>query len=363
MKTNIFRSAYTQHENKLTYCFLSLLEHLEVGMTAQLLAESGLPAEPYDRLQVELLYGGAEANPDGSLVLGRGQKHLTIFFENKTWRRQLDIEQIRRHIRVHLNDSPDRRLLVITTDSDQAREIAAIQDSRIHFMTWHQVAESAEVLSHVAAESKDRLLLSEFCQYLETSGEAWRAKMPDSKLIEAHAQYLKIATDEGRFLNECQRLMEALREVADKFTNEITDVSTEGLKYGRVGNECALRKAPFGQWVFFGIYCDPQDHKIAFKVPFQAEFAVFFDIQPKNREALRKQPNVNKAIQDLKGQGFEFNFPDTERGRNAWRMCYWREPMSRFEGTELSQLRTMFETQLQTLFSSDFYRIARGQPK
>ena len=362
MKTNIFRSAYEQPENKLTYCFLSLLEHLDFRLAAQLIAGSGISAELYERLQVELLYGGREANPDGSLTLEGPRAHLTIYFENKTWRRQLDIEQIKRHVRVHMNGSTDCRLLVITTDKDHARELDALGDCRIFFMTWHQVVEVAERLSRDAQESKDRLLLSEFCEYLETSGEAWRAEMPDSKLIEANARHLAVQRDRNRFLTECFRLMEAVREdILHSFEAEISSARTMD-HWGRVGNECELRSAPFGQWLFIGVYYDPQDHKIDFKTPFQAEFAVFFDSDRKKRESLGRLSEMEQAISTLRGQGFEFNFPENKCG-NAWRVCYWREPMSAYDRAPLGDLRRMFETQLRILFVSDFYRLAAGKTK
>ena len=358
--TNIFRNAYEQPENKLTYCFLSVLGHLDFKIAAQLLAESNLPIGGCERLRVELLYGGQEANPDGSIVFEGPESAITVFFENKTWRRRLDIEQIRRHIRIHLNASSNHHLLVITTDQGHRDELKTLEDPRIHFMTWHQIAASAERLAREAIDSKDQFLLSEFQEYLETSGEAWRARMLDSKLIAAHSQFLKASPDENRFLKECQRLMDALRDdVATEFSEEIEGVTTEKARYGRVGNECTLRNAPFGQWLFFGVYYDPQDHKIDLKVPYQAEFAVFFDIQKNTRETLPKSQNLQHAISALKVQGYEFNFPEDECG-NPWRMCFWREPMSKYEGASLSELRKMFEIQLTKLFASDFYRIAGG---
>jgi hypothetical protein len=132
---------------------------LDFSLAAQLIARNGISAEVFERLQVELPYGGKETNPDGSLTLEGQQKILTIYLENKAWRRQLDIEQIKRRVHVHLNDSPDYRLLVIATDKDHAQDLAALGDRRICFMTWHHVAEAAERLSREAQESKDRLLL------------------------------------------------------------------------------------------------------------------------------------------------------------------------------------------------------------
>jgi hypothetical protein len=360
LKTNIFRNCYEQPENKLTYGFLSLLEHLDIRVSERLLFASGVPAGPYERLHVELLYGGGETNPDGCIVLESRSDEIRIFFENKTWRRRLDMEQIRRHISVHLANSAQRRLLVVTAEANDRRDLDALKDSRIHFMTWHDIAESAEILSRTVRGPKDQFLLGEFQEYLETSGEAWRAKMLDSKLLKAHAQFLENFPDEDRFLKECWRLTDALRDdIRRSFDNEIKSVSTEK-HWGRVGNECSLRQAPLGQWVFWGVYYDPQDHKIKFKAPFQAEFAVFFDIGKEHRDRLRKASSISNAISELKGKGFEFNFPDNECG-NAWRMCYWRESMNQYERAGLEKLRTMFEMQLRTLFASDFYKIAGNQ--
>lgn len=55
--------------------------------------------------------------------------------------------------------------------------------------------------------------------------------------------------------------------------------------------------------------------------------------------------------------GFEFNFPENKT-RNAWRVCYWREPMSNYEGATLSDLRGLFETRSRILFATEFYRLA-----
>ncbi len=359
--TNIFSCAYKQPENKLTYCFLSLLEHLDFRTTVLLLAESSVPISEYERLQVKLLYGGQEANPDGSIVLKGPGRALTVFFENKTWRRPLDIEQIRRHIRVHLNSYSDHHLLVITTDLEHRLELDTLGDPRIHFMTWHQVAASAEKLAREVVAPKDQFLFSQFCEYLDESGEAWRAKMPGSNLLEAHARYLKILPAEERFLEECRRLVNALRDdVVRVFQNEIIHAEPWSRDDGRIGNLCTLSSAPFEQSLLFGIYCDGRNQGITFKDDYQAEFAVFLDIEPKGRDNLAKVQNLEFAISSLKNQGFEFNFPRNECG-NSYRLCYWREPMSQHEGATLSDVRTIFETQLRTLFESNFYRIASGQ--
>jgi hypothetical protein len=244
MRTNLFSNSYEQPENKLTYSFLSLLEHLDINVSVKLLAASGIPEGPYGKLQVELLYGGGEANPDGSIMLKGPSHSATIFFENKTWRRRLDRNQIGRHISVHLKDSWQCHLLVVTTETGDRRDLDMFQDQRIHFMTWHQIAEITERLSQTETDSKDQFLLSQFQEYLETSGEAWRAKMLDSELLKTHAQFLSISPDESRFLKECSRLTDALREdTIALFASEIESAETAN-HWGRLGNECSLQKAP-----------------------------------------------------------------------------------------------------------------------
>ena len=241
-----------------------------------------------------------------------------------------------------------------------ALELDTLGDPRIHFMTWHQVAASAEQVAREVEDPKDQFLLSQFCEYLDESGEAWRAKMPGSNLLEAHVQYLKILPEEERFLEECRRLVNALRDdLVRLFQSEISHAELWNRNDGRIGNLCSLSRAPFQQSLVFGIYFDGRNQGITFKDDYQAEFAVFFDIDPKGRDSLARMRNLEPAIASLKQQGFEFNFPRDER-QNPWRLCYWREPMSRHEGATVSDVRAMFEAQLQTLFESSFYRIVAG---
>ena len=95
--TNIFLNAYQNPENKLTYNFLALLEHIQSASAVGLLAQTGLRRTvPVDELEVSLLQGGLKGNPDGRIDLKHDGVAVKVFFENKTWRRQLDLDQIRR---------------------------------------------------------------------------------------------------------------------------------------------------------------------------------------------------------------------------------------------------------------------------
>jgi hypothetical protein len=178
------------------------------------------------------------------------------------------------------------------------------------------------------------------------------------ELIEAHSGYLKVQENENRFLTECWRLMDAIKnDVTNAFSSEMSS-SEQVEHWGRVGIECSLIKDPFGQWVFFGIYCDPKDHKITFKAADEPEFAIFFDLEPSQRSMLASQSGIDTAIRELQDMGFESNFP--KNTRNPWRLCYWRQSMRDFTTAEDSDLAELFRHQLTKLFESRFYKIAKN---
>jgi hypothetical protein len=188
--TNIFMNAYQQPENKLTYCFLTLIEHLSNGVALQLLSGAGLHHEPVEDIAVSLLYGGGEGNPDGSVTLIHGDDRTMLFFENKTWRRGLDIEQIAKHLRSWIGANVITYLLVITSERRDRNVIARLNDPRILFMTWHDVL---EFTSKAEPETdKDFFMLRQFAEYLEMSEEAWRASMISPDLLTAHSTYLAV---------------------------------------------------------------------------------------------------------------------------------------------------------------------------
>src|SRR5260370_40280408 len=142
--TNAFLNAYQQWENKLTYNFLALLEHLDVCSALKLLAVAGLHS-PFDAdtIRVSLLYGGLEGNPGGSITLARGTETTELFFENKTWRRRLDQCQLRRHRRSLMQRDKKQHLLVISADRQDKNRLAALGEPRLLFTTWQDGLENA----------------------------------------------------------------------------------------------------------------------------------------------------------------------------------------------------------------------------
>jgi hypothetical protein len=183
--------------------------------------------------------------------------------------------------------------------------------------------------------------------------------MLDEPLIDAYSRILALRGDEERFYSEAWRLMESLKdEVRQAFPDEI-ESSQVAMHWGRLGVECTLKVRPLGQWVFFGIYYHSRDHGVKFKEANQPEFAVFFDVDRNNRTRLAVLGDMTRAIAELSRAQFEFNFPENSCG-NAWRVCYWRDPMRRYLDATVPDLRARFVERLQTLFASEFYRIARN---
>ncbi len=355
--TNIFLNSYQGPENKLTYCFLTLLEHVSIDISLRVLELAGLQCAPADGLTVSTLEGGAKGNPDGKIVVTHGFDEKTIFLESKTSRRGIDIEQLRNHILSRLEESGERFLLVIASERSDRYIVMQLDEPRAHFTTWHDIfdfASKAETKS-----CKDTFILRQFAEFLETSGEAWRGKMLTPELISAHTSYLRAVPDQKKYERECWRLIESLKEdVLRPISIEIAS-SNMVYRWGRIGVDCVPVADPLGQWFFFGIYSDPFDHGIPFKNQGEPEFAIFWDMEPANRSLLGKLPGIENAITDLEQKGFEFNFP-TNKCDNGWRVCFWRSAMRDHVQADLPELARMFGDKLRSLVDSNFYQLARN---
>lgn len=362
--TNVFMNPYEQPENRLTYSFLCLIEHLNIQSVASFMEKIGIRVEQPDSVEISTLYGGGSGNPDGSIHINSAPSDvLNVFLESKTWRRPVDLDQIRRHIDTHLCSQSDR-LLVVTADPDDKKRLSQIKDSRVYFTTWNNLVAEADHLASSVKDPKDVFILRQFVEYVERSGEAWRAKMLDANVISSYSDWLRLRNDVERFINQSWALIEELKgEIVQSFPKQITKARM-AKHWGRLGAECRLWKDSLGQWLFFGIYLDTNDHKIPFKEEFQPEFAIFLDIEPKKRhllvEELKKHP-LGKLEEELVGLGFEVNFPDIKFG-NAWRLCYWREPMCNHVHDDLPAIRSMFVEKLKALFDSKFYKALEAIP-
>jgi hypothetical protein len=273
--TNIFLNSYQQPENKLTYSFLCLLEHLSASAAADLLEKLGISTSPVAPIQVDLLYGGGPSNPDGSILIREDERSLSILFENKTYRRGLGLGQIQSHLK---QLTPNDLLLVVTSDRGDKDAISSVLEKRLRFSTWPDVANAVNELSRDATAPDDSLILSQFEEYLEKSGEAWRARMLDRKLIDSFSETLRRQKDAVDFGAQVIKLINALKgDLCASFGNEMS-AGPVLQRYGRITSDCELTTSPFGQAVGFGVYYQPDSRSISLKTEFQPEFAVFFTI-------------------------------------------------------------------------------------
>jgi len=358
-KTNIFMNSYEQPENKLTYSFLTLIEHLHPDASLKILSTI-IPSHDMDKkhvekITIELLYGGGETNPDGSILVRFDDSSLlNIYFENKTWRRGLDINQINGHAKQYLN-SPDNILLVITSDKSDKEILDQLGDQRIFFRAWPDFIDDMEQTRTTISDGKDPFLINQFIEYAERSGEAWRARMIKESLIKSYSIMLGLSKDIKDFYNESWRLMEKMKEdILPSFTGYIK-TGKVAQHFGRLGVECVLTTSHLDEWIFFGIYYDTVDHGIPFVVHNEPEYAIFFDMNPKNRPKLMEVDSIMDAADRLKDIKYERNFPENTC-KNAWRICYWREPLKKYTTADISELKNLFEAQLRLFFESDFYK-------
>ncbi|MGH6982973.1 MAG: hypothetical protein ACREEI_01940 [Stellaceae bacterium] len=146
--TNIFRAAYQQEENRLTYCFLSLLDKLNPHTVLKLLARAEITTllpmlEHPHSVEVRLLSGTGERKPDGNIIINFGDQHYVLVFENKTHRKKLDLDQIRGHLKDHVEQRDRHSLLVVTTDPADRERLRA-KYRAVLFCSWHDILDMAE---------------------------------------------------------------------------------------------------------------------------------------------------------------------------------------------------------------------------
>jgi hypothetical protein len=361
--TNIFMTAYEQPENKLTYAFLSLLEHLDDSNLKKILYHLGIDHEVYDHT-VRLVYGGGETNPDGSLHLNSTASNgVTVFLENKTWRRKLETSQISGHIRGHLK-RPTDILLVITSSEEDKPKLDSLHESRIRFTTWNQLINFLDTdKERLKIEGdKDAFIVSQFVEYVEISGEGWRAKMVERELIDAMSQSNQLRERLEQFERQSMRLLQSFVEA--NLEKPIYDGFEEQIRFDRVYNGEGLYalsfepgKARLEPWLFVGIRHNERHHKIQFKKPnaFEPEYLILLGVKPQNREKILTQSGIKEAVADLQKENFQVNI-DGQSSTSPWDFCWWHEPMSTYADKKVSDLRDILRNKLSALLSSEFYR-------
>jgi hypothetical protein len=357
--TNIFLGRYEQHENQLTYCFLSLLEHLRPARAAALLSCSGRFPESPGSIVIDTIYGGFGGNPDGSVSLNYGSRTSITFLEVKSTVRPPEAEQIIRHLRDRVGSSTDKTLLVIAARPQEGEFLSLQQEYEPHlqFVTWREIADRCGEMAKEDPGSKDCFLLQQFAEYPEKEPYAGVAGMIRRDEVEAIAQLneFMLREMESKFERKAWALMTKLKDdVLGGLSAKIakSEVKQEGHSWILVNCDLGCKNCS----VQFGIRYqdDPSDFLLN---KHQPEFGVWIAIGTAAHVVLDSDSKLQKPAMALTASRYGVNIPARSKG-SAWLLCYWFAPVSDFVETELDFARVMavFNERLQILFDSEFLR-------
>lgn len=328
MITNIFLNSYQQPENKLTYNFFSLLEILNSKIVIDFLTGKQTKENPI--FNIKTVYGGHKRNPDGSfdIKLINGS-NITVYYENKTNRRSLDIEQLKGHL--ELCDKNDL-LLVTSPRKSDSDIIKKINDTRIIFKTWQEIS------FFLKKNFYDNLIVLQFVEYGKKSGEFEELGEIYNDEIKIYCNYLKINFD--------SKIDSIFRNFIHEFDLNKFNINNITLDYknnwGRKGAEIKLIKnGKYGQFGAISMYYNTDNHRIAFKnnVP---EIAFFWDVDPEYKKLLQSDNDFREVINILVSDGFESNL-DNELTSNSWRLLVFRQSILDFEVINVQEIISFAE--------------------
>lgn len=359
-RTNIFKGRYEQKENQFTYCFLSLLEHLEPAKAAELLKWEKLTfAEPHGVI-VNAMYGGAAGNPDGSITLDTSTGTFLVFLEVKSSVRRPEIDQIKRHLRDHVGASVDKALLLLAAfpeDRQCLDELTTEESQGVHFATWRQVADCCTKLVSNEPYSKDNFLLEQFADYLKIEPYSGADTMIQRDEVEAIAllNQLQLREKETAFERKTLALLTILKDhLCPLFEKQIRNPTVKIEKPNSILVTCDVQGANRCS-VEFGVRRTAQEN-LPLK-DYQPEFGVWIAIQSSARRVLDEDQQLKSAIEDLRARGFKVNIPAPKA--TQWLLCSWFQPLRCFlddQEIQREKLSSAVKQHLQDLLDSEFFR-------
>ena len=352
--TNIFLNSYQQPENKLTYNFLCLIEYMEEQKEfCEFLLDYKFDLIEQPVSYLKCVFSGYDSNPDGLIELyEKNGNKIKLFLENKTFRRGLDKEQLENHLNVHCENETEL-LLAITTNKSEQSIIKQIDTPKLFFKTWSEITNKLTEI----AKRNNSFICSQFINYGKNSQEFNNMEINKNDLI-AFVNYNRIINEynNSNFENKIPFLFESLKNNIDtsKYGIEISELNIQD-DWGRRGIEFLFeKKKDFGQWFFFGIYYDTEDHDIPFKKRNTPELAFFFDIDPDKKNLLLNNKEIKKVISQLKENGFENNFVEKNTS-NDWRFLYKRIPLDEIEMLDYNYANQMLNDCLSILSSNSIF--------
>lgn len=342
MKTNIFLNSYQQAENKLTYNFLSILELTNSKVLCEYLLSTSLTEKPIQNIRT--VYGGGESNPDGSFDVKKSNGDIiTVYFENKTKRRGLSVEQLELHLKWLKTDDV---LLVVTPRKSDIDIIRGMNNERIKFFTWTEVANQLK-------KEEDPIVI-QFLEYGKLSGEFEELGELHKSDIELYCEYIKINYENklNNILNDFHYEVSLAKygfDINKRINREWGRYGTEFINGSYELDETSTTS--FGQFWTIAYYYDPYDHEIPLKKE-QPEICVFFDVHPDKKAVLREDKEFEEILQDLTRLGFENNVNE-KISPNDWRLFFYRRPISEFTELSVMTLLRFTDEVFQKLLSVD----------
>jgi len=328
--TNVFMNDYVQPENRLTFNFLCVIEHLPQPQQCCLIAFilDGDPKEFGDNpiVEVETVMSGHPSNPDGTIrVHCEGNRTFRIYLENKTTRMALSANQLINHFTTWCKDKDDY-VIAITPRPEDNLVVSAIGNDKIAFKSWGQIVNCLE--SMFLAKSTP-FVVEQFLEYGRLTGE-----FEGMEISESDVSKFVIRTPEP-IKNKYRNVLEnAVREIDFRRRGiDVADLRFNNGKWGRFGFEMTFSKRQsdydYRQWQFFGIYEESSDHGIEFKES-QPELAYFLDVDKGGKQKAQLATNcaVRKELEELEREGFDQNLDNTLTS-NVYRLLAHRTPLSK----------------------------------
>ncbi len=360
---NVFMSNYQPTEDKLTYNFLCLIEHMPNNKEfIEFITDGKFSLLQQKPVRLKGVHHRYKSNPDGRFSFSTHDgKNIDIYFENKTFRLGLTKEQILGHIREHCQDNNSFLLVVTPRLTDKSIIEDCIKDvgAKLFFKTWNQILEKL----HEIEKSNPSFVVSQFIEYGKESGEFMNMQ-PTNDDINTYISYHSNNVENKmiHYLNSSTIDIDY-----SQFNDSIKRREKVDNHWGRLGYEYNFTNA-YGMWFFYGIYFNMDNHKIKFKKDFEPEIAFFFDIgcdpdekSPKakqeqlkeNRNKLKNNSRVKSIFDSFERQGFEENL-FKKMTTNNWILLAHRTPLSEFVSEfgefSVSNLESHLIERLKTVF-------------
>lgn len=163
-------NSYQQLENKLTYNFLCLIEHMEMQKEfCEFLLDNKLSLMDNPITEIQPQPFGGLSNPDGMIRLrNQDKKEYDVYLENKTSRAALDESQLRNHLSTSCKEE-NSFLLVITPRISDRKIIDKIGSSKTIFKTWSEIANRLKDINKNLPTAS--FIVSQFIEYGKKGGE------------------------------------------------------------------------------------------------------------------------------------------------------------------------------------------------